>query len=113
MARHVLAAAMVVLLPFASAKCYKDSPAMSSQQFALDNLSTVATMLSGSLVGGQIRGICATDKANSNNWYFSVRNTGKNTEILSLERIRDHMIIEITACGNHGGYKKDHWIEMK
>jgi hypothetical protein len=113
MARHVLAAAMVVLLPFASANCYKDGPATSSQQFALDNLSTVATMLSGSLVGGQIRGICATDKANSNNWYFSVRNTGKNTEILSSGRINDHMITEITGCGNHGGWKNDHWIEMK
>jgi hypothetical protein len=109
----VVAIYAVLLLPLASAKCYKDSPKNTNKQFAYDNIGNSATSLQGELDAGQVRGVCVTDSTQGNHWYFSIRNTGKNGQNVNKEDIDQYLRLEIDGCKENGGYSAHGYIEYK
>jgi hypothetical protein len=107
---HSYAAAAIsslLLLPLASAGCYKDDVPGASIQFALDHVYDAASYLQGSLANGQERGLCITDVGAGNQWYLSVINRGKSWSDVSREVIEKYLRMEINGCLTKGG-KREH-----
>lgn len=97
---------LLFLLPLASAGCYNDKPPNTDVQFGLDNTHEAAQYLQGNLVGKQIRGLCVSDTAVGNSWYFSIENTGKTGQDVTKEDIENYLRQEVNGCQASGGRSK-------
>jgi hypothetical protein len=108
---NTAAALSAFLLPLASANCFGSGFSLGSQQLALDNIENAATMLQGALAGGQQRPHCLTDSSTGSQWFFSVKNKGRNYQTAKKEDIEKYLREEVSGCGTQGGASTHNWIE--
>ena len=98
-----------LVLPFASAGCYRtdSAPAQTNTQFASDHVGEVSKFLQGKLAGKQSRGTCVVDTPNNNHWWFAIYNEGSGDVQLDHGVIYDKLNREILGCGTAGGERSD------
>ena len=99
---------LLLLLPLASARCYKKGSAIENAnvQFALDNVEQTAAFLQGNLQSNQERGTCVSDDPAGNHWYFAVRYEGSTGKDVSKAMIIEGLRQEVNGCGKRGGRRK-------
>ncbi|KAJ4286921.1 hypothetical protein N0V90_012801 [Kalmusia sp. IMI 367209] len=98
---------LLLSLPLASAKCYKDTIQNADTQFALDHVYDTAAFLQGNLANGQQRGLCVSDTSVGNQWYFGIHN-GKDTATdVTKEDIDKYLRRELNGCGKNGGHRDE------
>lgn len=105
MLHNSIAILSAIILPLVAADCYS-SGVKGNEQFALDNIASVAVQMQGGLAGHQGRAHCLTDANAGYHWYFAIKNKGGNPQTVQKEDIERYLMMEINGCSERGGSSK-------